>query len=354
VTEKFRIEETVKLRQLREETIDEIVYPPGMTNDERRFIHNECAKLGLYSKSRGKKGSESRYLTVTKKKVRDGPVNEEELPPPMELHPTPQISQGKQRRSRGGFDQTDVLIVVLQQYFTQYPVEVQEYERLATNEVVNRVENVAASKRGADTHSLSRSRKHGNISQRHQMAAQKRNSSKDFASKMAGRRKLPAWEFNETVAKLSRENQVVIVSGETGCGKSTQAPQFILDDAVMGPNSNIVCTQPRRLAAITLAERVASERCESAGSQVGVQYTHFPHYTLYKWVQRTVYSLYSLYTLYRWGTACGLSPKHRPIHSSCSALLVCCCGISCLIQRRSNSLTSYWTRCTSATSSATS
>jgi HrpA-like RNA helicase len=37
----------------------------------------------------------------------------------------------------------------------------------------------------------------------------------------------------------------------------------------MGPNSNIVCTQPRRLAAITLAQRVASERCESAGAQVG-------------------------------------------------------------------------------------
>lgn len=51
--------------------------------------------------------------------------------------------------------------------------------------------------------------------------------------------------------------------------KSTQVPQFLLDDQFIGPASNILITQPRRISAISVAERVASERCESAGQSVG-------------------------------------------------------------------------------------
>lgn len=65
---------------------------------------------------------------------------------------------------------------------------------------------------------------------------------------------------------------MVIVSGETGCGKTTQLPQFILEDAIasgLGPATNIVCTQPRRISAISVAKRVAQERGEAAGQTVG-------------------------------------------------------------------------------------
>lgn len=51
-----------------------------------------------------------------------------------------------------------------------------------------------------------------------------------------------------------------MISGETGCGKTTQVPQFLLDDAIRagrGAEVNIVCTQPRRISAIGVAERVA-------------------------------------------------------------------------------------------------
>ena len=51
--------------------------------------------------------------------------------------------------------------------------------------------------------------------------------------------------------------------------KSTQVPQFLLDDPQIGPTANILITQPRRISAISVAERVASERCESAGQSVG-------------------------------------------------------------------------------------
>ncbi|KAF9978007.1 hypothetical protein BGZ73_004132 [Actinomortierella ambigua] len=93
-----------------------------------------------------------------------------------------------------------------------------------------------------------------------------------FQAMLMSREKLPAWSFKETLVKAVRDNRVVIVCGETGCGKTTQVPQFILDDWIqssIGEYANIVCTQPRRIAAIGVAERVAVERNTSIGEQVG-------------------------------------------------------------------------------------
>lgn len=73
------------------------------------------------------------------------------------------------------------------------------------------------------------------------------------------------------------DNTVLIIKGQTGCGKSTQVPQYILDNAnKRGVHCNILVTQPRRIAARSLAERVARERkveCGKAevGYQIGLQ-----------------------------------------------------------------------------------
>ena len=78
---------------------------------------------------------------------------------------------------------------------------------------------------------------------------------------MKMRRKLPAWEERSKIVKLLRTNQVVVISGMTGCGKSTQVPQFLLDDWLYGDSPaetcNVICTQPRRISAIGVATRVA-------------------------------------------------------------------------------------------------
>uniref|UniRef100_A0AAX7U5T9 RNA helicase n=1 Tax=Astatotilapia calliptera TaxID=8154 RepID=A0AAX7U5T9_ASTCA len=75
--------------------------------------------------------------------------------------------------------------------------------------------------------------------------------------------------FKFLLVTLINSNRVLVVSGETGCGKTTQVTQFILDDYInrgMGSMCRVVCTQPRRISAISVAERVAAERAESVGN----------------------------------------------------------------------------------------
>lgn len=102
----------------------------------------------------------------------------------------------------------------------------------------------------------------------------KKLSSGRFRSMLEERRKLPAWQEKENILELLGQCQVLVVSGMTGCGKTTQIPQFILDSSLDGPAEqvvNIICTQPRRISAISVAQRVAQERAESLGHSVGYQ-----------------------------------------------------------------------------------
>lgn len=83
---------------------------------------------------------------------------------------------------------------------------------------------------------------------------------------------LPASKEKDALLTAISGNQVVIISGETGCGKTTQIPQFILEseiESVRGAVCSIICTQPRRISAMSVSERVAAERGEKLGESVG-------------------------------------------------------------------------------------
>ncbi|KAJ6144763.1 hypothetical protein N7470_008658 [Penicillium chermesinum] len=86
------------------------------------------------------------------------------------------------------------------------------------------------------------------------------------------RQSLPAWNTRDAIIDAVNSHQVTIISGETGSGKSTQSVQFILDDMIkrgLGGAANIICTQPRRISALGLADRVSDERCATVGGEVG-------------------------------------------------------------------------------------
>jgi len=80
---------------------------------------------------------------------------------------------------------------------------------------------------------------------------------------------LPAWEAKEHLKKLLDENQVIILQGETGSGKTTQVPQFLVDFGFTQNKKGIACTQPRRVAAMSVARRVAEEMDVKLGEEVG-------------------------------------------------------------------------------------
>ncbi|MBD8899646.1 ATP-dependent RNA helicase HrpA [Rhodanobacter sp. DHG33] len=81
---------------------------------------------------------------------------------------------------------------------------------------------------------------------------------------------LPIAARADEIVKLIRENQVVVIAGETGSGKTTQIPKLCLA-AGRGEAGLIGCTQPRRLAARSVARRVAEELDTQLGDQVGFQ-----------------------------------------------------------------------------------
>ncbi|KAL1448920.1 hypothetical protein WDU94_000169, partial [Cyamophila willieti] len=98
------------------------------------------------------------------------------------------------------------------------------------------------------------------------------------------RKKLPIEDFEADIVSNVSSNPITIIKGEPGCGKSTQVAQMILNEASLngnGSSCNILITQPRRISAISLAQRVAAERDEMVGESVGYHVrlqNKFPRY----------------------------------------------------------------------------
>jgi pre-mRNA-splicing factor ATP-dependent RNA helicase DHX15/PRP43 len=96
--------------------------------------------------------------------------------------------------------------------------------------------------------------------------------SKRYFEILEKRQKLPAWEARKEFLKLVKRNPAVVLVGETGSGKTTQLPQFLLEAGYHiqnGENRGIACTQPRRVAAMSVAQRVADELDVPLASYVG-------------------------------------------------------------------------------------
>uniref|UniRef100_A0A665WCW9 Putative ATP-dependent RNA helicase DHX57 n=1 Tax=Echeneis naucrates TaxID=173247 RepID=A0A665WCW9_ECHNA len=185
-------------------------------------------------------------------------------PPSVVVAPPPSLAVTKSKNVRNP-------VIVSQKCEAE---ELEEREEDEEDEVPVESESyVNLRKKMVNKHNL----KIGNLLQENGKLCQeflKKKLSRRFRSMLEQRKNLPAWQERENILDLLEDCQVLVVSGMTGCGKTTQIPQFILDASLSGPANqvaNIICTQPRRISAISVAQRVAQERAERLGNSVGYQ-----------------------------------------------------------------------------------
>ncbi|KAI1148851.1 ATP dependent RNA helicase [Nemania diffusa] len=123
-----------------------------------------------------------------------------------------------------------------------------------------------ASKDSGDDSTIDRSGAHAFGPEYYQKIWYDKASTPRFQAMLQSRMQLPMWQFRQEVLETVEREQVVIVCGETGCGKSTQVPSFLLEHQLsLGRPCKIYCTEPRRISAISLARRVSEELGEGRG-----------------------------------------------------------------------------------------
>ncbi|XP_029164898.1 pre-mRNA-splicing factor ATP-dependent RNA helicase DHX16 [Nylanderia fulva] len=83
------------------------------------------------------------------------------------------------------------------------------------------------------------------------------------------KKSLPIYPFRKDLIQAIKDHQVLIIEGETGSGKTTQIPQYLYESGFAEDGKIIGCTQPRRVAAMSVAARVAHEMAVKLGNEVG-------------------------------------------------------------------------------------
>nr|CAD7395571.1 unnamed protein product [Timema cristinae] len=210
----------------------EYEFPSSLTSEERAYIHQLAKELSLKSKSRGK--GATRYLTVYK---REGSTI-------VQADAIFKLS----RSSRQNIYQL-VQKFPLTNKERQELLPLTERDRIINNEVKD-VKTLGRLMNGIpQVPSLSTNQE-----------------------LLPFRQSLPISSMRDEIINVINNNQVVVISGDTGCGKTTQVPQFILEHCQeVGKPCRIICTQPRRLSAVSVSERVSSERDEKVGLSIGYQ-----------------------------------------------------------------------------------
>ena len=217
--EDFRIQLDIIFRDFAANEDQEVyTFPNTLTNDERKYIHLRSSKLGFKSKSTGK--APNRTLSISKKNRNTNrefcelELTEESLRA-INVMNFPDILHNK------NYKVSNVHETLMDTIKISHPVQVPE----------------------ASTKSFD-----------------------DFRSK------LPVHKFQKYLLDMIEQHPVTLVCAETGSGKTTQIPQYILEDCMQKQRPcRVICTQPRRISTTSVAKRVATERGENVGSTIGYQ-----------------------------------------------------------------------------------
>ncbi|CAB3374299.1 Hypothetical predicted protein [Cloeon dipterum] len=246
------IEEEVKMavgmtiRQfMTDHTRMEHAFPSSLTREQRAYVHQFAIENNLQSKSRGK--GPNRFLTIYK---RDGStIIGDDATLPLGVSSLEDIGRLLSRNPVTPKERQDVAPYV---------------DRDAERRMEAMVRTaVSEAKKDAACRIL------GRLSSGVAQVPPQANANPEITLQRAG---LPIAAYREEILNTIGANQVTIICGETGSGKTTQVPQFLLEQATTaGKACRLICGQPRRIAAVSVSERVASERGEELGGTIGYQ-----------------------------------------------------------------------------------
>ena len=291
VGEATRVDVAVQLREFQADDRQVLEFPPGLDASDRALVHTECRRYGWFSKSSG--GGASRFVTVYKKKP--GAPDEIQASP---LRVTPEA------------------VAVLGTFFSRYPAEseaeVMQDDAVETDDGESddddeeeeeedgqgrdrrgmegstsvagvlgaMTDPTAAAAREAPTEAIpdvgDAGASQSFVRDEGVVERLRRTREKQAEGRMAAitraRLQLPVLAYEEAICEAVAKHRVVLVKGETGCGKTTQVPQMLLDDCWRrGERARMICSQPRRISAVSVAERIAAERGENIGDTCGYQ-----------------------------------------------------------------------------------
>ncbi|TKR93949.1 hypothetical protein L596_008308 [Steinernema carpocapsae] len=200
-----------------------------MTREERRVVHAAAQKCGLQSRSTGKEPN--RIMTITR--------------PPAQVCHTASLCE------------TDAITLdhvqegIVEGFLERNPVT---FHELRQHREHHRRFHRRTNSGGTYADEAMPIPKHPNTT----------------AEMKCFRELLPTHERRKEILDKIEDHRVTLITGGTGCGKTTQVPQFLLEDAAEKQKRiRIIVTQPRRLPAIAVSERVSKERNERIGDTVG-------------------------------------------------------------------------------------
>ncbi|CAF2096509.1 unnamed protein product [Brassica napus] len=219
----------------------------NLSNIERRVIHLMCRKMGIRSKSSGR--GDQRCLSIYKRSHKNGWKSNREKLRCVSFPP--------------GAD------AILQDLFTHYPPCDGDAAETSFNKYVGR-----SGKQGRwrdDDFFRKPQISCDDIVEKAASLSSRLRKDKALQEISKLRSKLPIASFRDAITSAVESNQVILISGETGCGKTTQVPQYLLDHmwSAKKETCKIVCTQPRRISAMSVSERISCERGESIGDNIG-------------------------------------------------------------------------------------
>ncbi|GAB4848177.1 DExH-box ATP-dependent RNA helicase DExH6 [Ancistrocladus abbreviatus] len=244
VAEATRIRISRILQDFRTSNDEVYTFEATLSNHERAAVHELCKKMGMRSKSSGR-GNQRRVSVFKFKKKVETTKGKENVPC---------VTFSKESKE------------VLLDLFVCYPPgeEVQGQKLSAHREKKKK-------RRGKrDDVFCKPLMNREEIQKSVELLASRTHRTPKLKQIAEGRSKLPIASFCNVITSTVEAHQVVLISGETGCGKTTQVPQFLLDCMWRkGESCKIICTQPRRISAISVSERISYERGESVGESVG-------------------------------------------------------------------------------------